>query len=106
MKLRTFRMSGDPVALENREKFQEEFKIVYDKCAERAGLDMLRLNRLVRYCERQLVKKWNAEVLTELPKTAKAWEKVIAQYEDTPLMLARTKDGKGLVLILMDQMQA
>ena len=105
MKLKTYRQSGDPVQLENREKYQAEFTVMYDKCAEAAGLDMLKLHESVSAGETELVKKYNVEVETELPKTAKAWSALISKYEDTPLMLAKTADGKSIVLILMDQLQ-
>jgi hypothetical protein len=104
MKIKLYRQSGDPVALENREHYKREFQEMYDKCAEEAGLDMLKLHESVAAAETELVKKWNAEVEVELPKTQRAWDKLISQYEDTPLMLAKAKNGKYLVLILMDSL--
>jgi len=105
MKLKIFRQSGSPVALEDRENYDCEFKAMYDKCAERAKLDMLKMNRMIAFCERQLVKKWNKTTEIELPRSKKALLKILSQYEDTPIMLAKTTDGKDLVAILMDQLQ-
>jgi hypothetical protein len=105
MKLKLFRQSGEPVDLEAREAFKADFKAVYDKAAERAGLDMLKLSRMLSFCERQLVKKHNGQVEHDIPKSQKAWAALIAKYEDTPIMLARTTDGKSVVMILMDTLQ-
>jgi hypothetical protein len=105
MKLKIFRQSGNPVALEDRENYDREFKAIYDKCAERAKLDMLKLNRMVAFCERQLCKKWNKTIEIEIPRSKKGMIKLLSQYENIPIMLAATTDGKDIVAILMDQLQ-
>lgn len=105
MKLKLYRQSGNPVNLEDRDGYDKEFKAMYDRCAERAKLDMLKMNRMVSFCERQLVRKWNKEVIIEVPQSKKKMAELLAKYEDVPIMIARTTDGKDLVGILMDQLQ-
>lgn len=102
MKIRLMRQSGDPTNVEDRDAFQAAFREMYDKAAERAGLDMLKLNRMVSFCERLLVKKHNKEVLVDMPKSAKAWTNLISKYDDVPILVARTADGKEIVLVIMD----
>jgi hypothetical protein len=102
-KLKVYRKSGVPVKLEDREAYQKEWEVFYDKVKTRAGLDMLKTQRMLAFGERQLIKKYNVEVLVEMPKSAKGWEKLIAGYEDTPIMLARTTKGNEVVAIIMDE---
>jgi hypothetical protein len=66
---------------------------------------MIVMQRLTRYAERQLFKKHAIDVVIELPKSKKAMAELIKKYDDCPLMLARTQDGKDIVGILMDNMQ-
>lgn len=101
-KLELFRKSGQPVDLSDRSRYEEEWKQIYDKVAERAKLDMLKSARMLSFCERQLVKRHNIKVEVDLPTSDKAWSKLIAAYEDVPIMVARTQDGKRVVGIIMD----
>lgn len=105
MKVQLYRQSGQPVDLADRDGYDTDFKAAYDKCAERAGLDMLKLNRMVAFCERQLIKKWNKSVEIEVPRSKKAALELLSRFEDVPILLAKTTDGKGIVAILMDQLQ-
>ena len=103
MKLKLFRKSGMPVNLSDREAYDVAWKAFYDKVAAKAGLDMMKMHRMLRYGERQLVRAFNKEVEVEMPRSTKGLVKLIESYEDTPIMIARTQDGKGVVGILMDE---
>jgi hypothetical protein len=114
MKLQLYRQSGGIIDVSIQEKYDEAFKAFYDKADLRAreihnnniysdGYALL-MQRFLRFGERQLFKAFNQDVEIELPKTAKAWEKLIEKYQDTPIMLARTTDGKKLVLVIMDSL--
>jgi hypothetical protein len=104
MKLKLFRYSGEPVNKQDREAYMKEWQACYDKGAGRAALNMELLQRYLRLVEHCLVQKYNQPVTVDLPASNRAWAKLIEKYEDTPVALARTKDGKQLVLILMDQL--
>ena len=106
MKLKLFRFSGEPVNKQDRENYTKEWHALYDKATERAGLNMEKLQRFLRFAEHCLIQKYNQPVTVELPTSARAWNKLIEQYDDCPISLARTKDGKQVVLILMDQLQS
>lgn len=105
MKVKLFRQSGEPVEPSAQEAYRADWANYYDKAQSRAKLDMLKLQRMLSYGERQLIKKHGSQVELEMPKSAKAWDKLISSYGDTPIMTARTTDGKSVVLILMDQLQ-
>jgi hypothetical protein len=118
VKLKLYRQSGAPVALESRAAFEAEWKVLYDKAeakvetlfAKTTGKltkvpKMIMMQRMLRFVERQLVKKHNVEVLVDVPQTEADWEALIKAYEDTPVMIARTQDGTGVVAVLMDTLQ-
>jgi hypothetical protein len=106
MKIELMRQSGQPVDLGDRDKYDNDFKAFYDKAAERAGLDMLKLARFMRFGERQLAKKYNNLVEVELPKSEKAWKALQAKYEDCPIMTAVNLKNSKLILIIMDTLSA
>lgn len=101
--MKLFRKSGLPVELSAREAYDKDWKEYYDRAAGRAALDMLKLQRFLAFGERLLIKKHKSEIEVDMPKSAKAWQKLISSYEDTPILVARTVDGKQVVAILMDE---
>lgn len=102
MKIELYRQSGNPTSTEDRDKYDVAFKELYDKAAERAGLDMLKLNRMVRYGERQLIKKFNQKVEVDLPKSSKAWKRLSDAYEGCPIMVAVNAKSGASILVIMD----
>jgi hypothetical protein len=122
MKLQLFRQSGQPVELSDRDGYDEDFKKMYDlaevksqKAFERRSAKgpsykgynvpkMLILNRMLSFGERLLVKKWNKSVEIELPRSKAGMSKLLSKYEDLPIMIAKSTDGKSLVAILMDRL--
>ena len=117
-KLKIYRQSGSPVAPDMQQKYDEEFKAAFDKCELKADKvfqknvgyltkvpRMIVMQRLLRYAERSLVKKYNGQAEVELPKSAKAWSALLSKFGDTPLLVAKSADGEALVLILMDTLE-
>lgn len=101
-KVRLIRYSGEPVKLEARDQYQTAWREFYDKAQKKAGLDMLKLQRFLRYGERLLQNKYGQTVEIEMPKSSSAWGKLVSSYEDTPIMVARAADGRSQVLVIMD----
>lgn len=101
--LRVFRQSGLPPRIADYIAYQEDFTKLADKIQERAGLDMEKAHRMFSFCERQLIKKHNAELRIPIPTT---FEEISARIQEfgTPLTLALTKDGNEVVVLLMDEM--
>lgn len=102
-KIRLFRYSGRPVDKAAELAYKADFEAFYDKAADRAGLDMLKLSRFMSFGERQLTKKHGAQVEIELPKTQAAFAKLVEEYQ-APILIAATKENaKKLVLVIMDE---
>ena len=104
MKMEMFRYSGRPVTMAAIEAYDSDWRLFYDKAAEKAGLDMLKLKRYLSYGERLLMKKHGVKTEIELPKTVKQWAALLAAYEGLPIMVAERMDKKGLVLVIKDSM--
>lgn len=116
MKIQVYRQSGEPVEEKDRAAYTQEWQTFYDKAETRAreihnqGPEsesyFILLQRFLSYGERQLVKKYNVAVEVELPKSIRSWTKLIEQFHDTPIILARRQDSGKLVLIIADTMGA
>lgn len=112
MKIQVLRQSGEPVNESDRAAYTAEWQKFYDKADERARKRHnegpasesyhLLMQRFLNYGERQLIRKYNGAVEVELPKTARAWTKLIESFQDTPVILARRQDGGKLILIIAD----
>lgn len=116
-KVKIFRASKDPLNPEDRLKYNEDFKAMYDRCEEKSMAIFLKergtlakrydisrmmvLQRLVQYGEFLLTKKHNFSIEVEFPSTQKAWKALTDKYE-APIMVAQRVDGKGLVLVIQD----
>lgn len=117
MKVKIFRYSGTPIDVEAKALYDADWKRVYDLAEQKADKifnkstgsltrvpKMIVLQRLLKYAERLLLKKYNVSVEVELPKSQKAWAALVAKYQ-APILVAQRSDSKGNVLIIMDEMQ-
>jgi site-specific recombinase XerD len=120
MKIELYRESGVPVNLEDREKYDTEFKLVFDKVEEKVNKlfektasnpknrlfkvpKMIMFQRFMNYAERQLAKKHNKLITIDLPKTQKGFVELLNKYENVPIMIALEKKGEKVVGILLDR---
>lgn len=103
MKLKTYRISNRPISVEHLEAYEVEFKAYFDKASFEAGPNMKLLSRYLSFGEHCLNKKYKVDVETEIPKSAKGWNKLIESFAGCPIMVAQSEDRKSLVLVLMDQ---
>lgn len=103
MKLRLVRMSGMPVSPENLAAYNAEFKTAYDAILAEHGNDMLTVHQKLKELDEVLQKKWQTIKTSTVPKSAKAWHKLLEAY-DAPVMLAKSSENpKELVLVIMDE---
>jgi hypothetical protein len=100
-KVQIFRQSKTPVRHEDLQAYHLAFQGFYDKAAERAKADMYKMERFLRYGERQLIKHYNKSVIVALPTSAKQWKTLCATY-GYPVMAAQRSDNGKMVLIIMD----
>lgn len=118
MKLLILRQSGRPSKPESIAAYNAEWPLLFDKIEARVKeihankehkLFMVPSHilsqRMCNFIERQLFKKHAVDEFVELPKTAKAWEKLAKHYE-APILVAQKQDQSGLVLIIMDMLGA
>lgn len=120
--LRVFRQSGEPVNIESRAAFINEWKEFFSRAKARAqdpdiarnlvdndetnmaGVDMKKFKRFLDYGERLLTKKHNYQVYETLPQTPDEWNDLMDRYEQVPIIVAVEEKNKELVLILADGM--
>lgn len=100
--LKLYRKSGLPVNLSDRTAYEEAWRNFYDKATARAGLNMEKMQRFCSFGERALVRKYNIEVSVTLPTSARGWTKLVQSFEDCPIIVARAKNGKDVVGIIID----
>jgi hypothetical protein len=89
--------------MDQYQAYQAEYVAAADKIADRAKLDMFKSQRMYRYIEFLLKKKYNNEVEIALPKSKKAYMELIKSF-GTPVTLAITADGKDVICLLLDEM--
>jgi hypothetical protein len=117
VKLKIYRQTGQPVDVEMQQQYTESYRTMYDRCEAKADKlfqkksgylkllpHMIMLQRYLRFAERELVRKFNGNVEIELPKSPRAWRKLIESYGDTPVMIAREQHTGGIILLLMDDL--
>jgi len=103
MKLRIQRFSGMPVSMENLAAYDTEFKARYDDILAQYSPDMLEVHKRLQELDNELQAKWNQIESEPLPKSTRAWQKLVQKYE-APVMLAQNaENAKELLLIIMDR---
>lgn len=115
MKIRTCRMSGRPVDARDIDRFTAEWQAGYDMLeakhtiAPEAGeglkfqpVNMLGLQEDLAKLELELKAKYKVDGVAELPKNAKAWNKLIKDL-GSPIMVANPIDKPDeIILVIMD----
>lgn len=112
-KVQIIKQSGKPVDAEDARKFDEEFRVLYDKSESKAESLLKKprfaskhvmqlIERYLRFSEHLLNKKYNQDSFVQLPKTAKAWRDLISKHDNIPIMVAKRSDKKATVLVIMD----
>lgn len=102
-KIKLVRQSGNPVDLDTYKKFQEEYVRAADKINERFALDMKKSQRMYRYLDFAMKKKYTNEAIIDIPTTKKQIRALCIQY-GCPITFAVTIDGKGVIALLMDDL--
>ncbi len=110
MKIQIIKQSGKPVNTEDALRFENDFRLMYDKAETKAealaaknGKPVMKLlERYLSFAELLLNRKHNQDQFIELPKTAKAWRKLIDEHANLPILIAKRADRKATVLVIMD----
>lgn len=101
--IRVFRQSNMPVRVADYTAYQEAFAATSDAIMERAKLNMEKAQRMYRYMERQLLRKYSNEVKISLPVNEDDIRRMLVEY-GTPVTFAQTTDGNEIVVMLMDEL--
>lgn len=82
MKIKTIRLSGNPVDPEISDKKDSEWKDGFDKICEKHGKNSPETGKALDELELQLSEKYNdlTVVDTEFPKTKEAWVDIMSKY--------------------------
>jgi hypothetical protein len=102
-KLIAQRFSGRPVMPDQLAAYESEFKTAFDKIQAEVGLDMLEMHKRLQALDAELLPKYTPKELMELPKSQRAWHKLIMQFECPVLVAKSSENPDTLVLVLMDQ---
>lgn len=82
MKVKMFRMSGNPVDPVKAKQREDDWKSGFDTIIEKHGKHGPETNKELDELEASLLKKYNDLTLidVELPRTGKAWKELLSTY--------------------------
>lgn len=111
MKVKVYSQSGKPTNMELAIKYEKDFKSLYDELYEKhnwEGLEKDERDRKINMFKEELSEqenilrsKYDMYKVVELPKSGKAWDKLIRDF-GCPMTIAITAEDKKLALFLMD----
>ena len=93
------KQSGNPVDEGDAKKFLDEWKEGFDRLFE-AGGDMPTVTEKAKEYEEKLMKKYKIERTIELPKSMKAWKKLLDQHHSGIMVDVHSKTGELMFVIL------
>lgn len=109
-KVKVQRASGYPVNLEDIEKYQQEYREIYDKVCKKLGIDdktmpteeqAERCERLITRATKMMARKYPNIREWDFIASKKEWKEKIKTHG--PIALALDLEGKDLVYVIMDR---
>ena len=95
------KQSGNPVDEGDAKKFLDEWKEGFDRLFE-AGGNMADVTEKAREYEEELVKKYKIERSVDLPKSMKAWKKLLEEHRSGIMVDVHAETGE-LIFVILDQ---
>ena len=95
------KQSGNPVDESEAKKFLDEWKEGFDKLFDSKG-DMAIVSEKAKAFEEELLKKYKVEKQVNLPKSMKAWKKLLDDHQSGIMVDQHAKTG-DLMFIILDQ---
>ena len=95
------KQSGNPVDEGDAKKFLDEWKEGFDRLFE-AGGDMSDVTEKAKAYEEELIKKYDMEKSVELPKSLKAWKRLLEEHHSGIMVDVNAKTGE-LMFVILDQ---
>ena len=93
------KQSGNPVDEGDAKKFLDEWKEGFDKLFEAEG-DMAIVTEKAKAYEEGLIKKYKIERSVELPKSMRAWKKLLESHKSGIMVDVNSKTGELMFIIL------
>ena len=95
------KQSGNPVDELEAKKFLDEWKEGFDKLFDAKG-DMAIISEKAKAFEEELLKKYKVEKQVNLPKSMKAWKKLLDDHKSGIMVDQHAKTG-DLMFVILDQ---
>jgi len=95
------KQSGNPVDESEAKKFLDEWKEGFDKLFDAKG-DMAIISEKAKAFEEELLKKYKVEKQVNLPKSMKAWKKLLDNHQSGIMVDQHAKTG-DLMFVILDQ---
>jgi|TARA_R100001510_G_C7619086_1_gene180433 polyhydroxyalkanoate synthesis regulator phasin len=95
------KQSGNPVDESEAKKFLDEWKEGFDKLFDAKG-DMAIVSEKAKAFEEELLKKYKVEKQVNLPKSMKAWKKLLDDHQSGIMVDQHAKTGE-LMFVILDQ---
>ena len=95
------KQSGNPVDESEAKKFLDEWKEGFDKLFDAKG-DMAIVSEKAKAFEEDLLKKYKVEKQVDLPKSMKAWKKLLDDHKSGIMVDQHAKTG-DLMFVILDQ---
>ena len=95
------KQSGNPVDESEAKKFLDEWKEGFDKLFNAKG-DMAIVSEKAKAFEEELLKKYKVEKQVDLPKSMKAWKKLLDDHQSGIMVDQHAKTGE-LMFVILDQ---
>ena len=93
------KQSGNPVDEGDAKKFLDEWKEGFDKLFDADG-NMAVVTEKAQEYEKELMKKYKIERTVELPKSMKAWKKLLEEHHSGIMVDQNHKTGELMFVIL------
>ena len=95
------KQSGNPVDESEAKKFLDEWREGFDKLFDSKG-DMAIVPEKAKEFEEELLKKYKVEKQVDLPKSMKAWKKLLEDHKSGIMVDQHAKTG-DLMFVILDQ---
>ena len=95
------KQSGNPVDEGDTKKFLDEWKEGFDNIFDAKG-DMAIVTEKAKEFEEELLKKYKVEKQVNLPKSMKAWKKLLEDHQSGIMVDQHAKTG-DLMFVILDQ---
>ena len=96
--IRLFKKSGRPVDPEDEQKYEENWRLAYDKAEKKCGQNMIKMQRMLQYVQFLLYKKYYKD---NYVNDFGHLREIVIEQNYTPITFGVTEGGE-LVAVIQD----